>query len=406
MSINETQANNQNSAWVMITPCLGVVRGFGRRGIPVVYIDSERVSVARYSKYICRRLKCPSPSESEAGFISALLDFGKQLDSRIVIIATADEYVLALSKHKKELEQFYIIPLPSFKIIQSLVSKKRLYRLLAEMRIPYPKTYFPEGAEELRSMGREVDYPYIIKPEYSLDFQEKFLRKCLVIKSPKQLDWAADKLKDKDLEVMIQEIIPGRELYNVCGYFNQKSEPVAVCGWDKIRQYPPDFGSGTYCISRWRTSPIDQVTRFLKSVGYYGVGEVELKKDPRDDVYKLIEVNARTTSQNRLAAACGVDVEYIAYLDANEYYMEDQIHQCDNIIWVDDFTDFLSCLIGLKRRNTTVAEVFRLWKAKKVHSIVAWDDPVPVVARIINLGKRAINLLLNILLRVLRQSRG
>jgi D-aspartate ligase len=126
MSFDETQAKNHNSAWVMITPCLGVVRGFGSRGIPIVYIDSERSSVAKHSKYICRRLKCPSPLESEDGFISALLDFGKQLDSRIVIIATTDEYILALSKHKEKLEQFYIIPTPSFEIIQSLVSKKRL----------------------------------------------------------------------------------------------------------------------------------------------------------------------------------------------------------------------------------------------------------------------------------------
>ncbi len=405
MSIDKTQSNNHNSAWVIVTPCLGVVRGFGKRGIPVIYIDSERVSIARYSRYISHRLKCLSPSESEDGFISALLDFGKKLDSRIVIIATADEYVLTLSKHKRELEQFYIIPLPSFKIMQSLVSKKRLYRLCAEMRIPHPKTYFPNDSEELKSMGREIEYPYIIKPEYSLAFQRKFLKKCLVIESPKQLDWAAEKLKNKDFEVMIQEIIPGRELYNVCGYFDQKSEPVAVCGWDKIRQYPPDFGSGTYCISRWRPSPIDHVTSFLKAVGFYGVGEVELKKDPRDDIYKLIEVNARTTSQNRLAAACGVDAEYIAYLDVNGYDIEAPIHQYDNIIWVDDFTDFISCLIDFKRGNTSVADVFRLLMAKKVHSIVSWADPAPVIARIINLGRRATSLLMNSLSSRLRKSR-
>ncbi len=405
MSTDKTQANNHNSAWVMITPCLGVVRGFGRRGIPIVYIDSERTATAKYSKYISRRLKCPSPSESEDGFISALLDFGKKLDNRIVIIATADEYVLALSKHKKELEQFYIIPVPSFEIMQSLVSKKRLYRLCAEMHIPHPNTYFPEGADELRLMGREIDYPYIIKAEFTLAFQKKFLKKCLVIESPNQLDWVVDRLKGEEFEFMIQEIIPGRELYNVCSYFNRKSEPVAICGWDKIRQYPPDFGSGTCCISRWRAEPIDQVTSFLKAVGYYGVSEVELKKDPRDGIYKLIEINARTTSQNRLAAACGIDAEYIAYLDANGYDIESPIHQCDNIIWVDDFTDFISYLIDLKRKNTTVTEAFRLLMVKKVHSAVAWDDPVPVIARIVNLGRRAINLLLNSLSSTLGQTR-
>jgi len=56
-----------------------------------------------------------------------------------------------------------------------------------------------------------------------------------------------------------------------------------------------------------------------------------------------------------------------------------------------------SALIDLKRRNTTVAEIFRLLMAmaKKVHSVVAWDDPIPVIFRVVNLGKHAINLLIN-----------
>lgn len=105
---------------------LGVVRGFGRRGIRVIYLDTERGSIARYSKYINQRLKCRSPKESETDLISVLLAFGKQSDSRMMIIPTGDKEVIAFSKYKKKLEEFYLVPVPSHDIVQNLVNKKKI----------------------------------------------------------------------------------------------------------------------------------------------------------------------------------------------------------------------------------------------------------------------------------------
>ena len=45
----------------------------------------------------------------------------------------------------------------------------------------------------------------------------------------------------------------------------------------------------------------------LKEIGYYGLSEVEFKKDPRDGRYKLLEINARTWLWHSLAIRCGVD---------------------------------------------------------------------------------------------------
>lgn len=372
---------------------LGVIRGFGRRGIPVVYLDSERGSMVRYSRYITRRLRCQSTKESETEFINVLLDFGKQSGGSMVIIPTGDRDVLALSKHKHELEQFYYLPVPAFEIVQKLVNKKNFYKLLADMQFPHPKTYFPESLTELRSMGREVAYPYIIKPAYSLPFQEEFGRKNFVVDSPQELNRAVDKLRGKNLEVMIQEIIPGNEIYMFYTYFNMKSEPLGICGYDKVRQYPPDFGFGSFCRSNWRSFPIEECIRLLQAIGYHGFAEPELKKDPRDGKYKLLEINARTTSQNRLAAACGVDMEYIAYLDASGGFEKDTVPFRDGVLWVDDFVDLLSCLVHLKRRELGIGEIVESLRARNVHSVAAWDDPAPLVVHAINLSVHALRLL-------------
>jgi len=373
---------------------LGIVRGFGRRGIRVIYLDTVRGSIARYSRYVSQRLKCRGSSESGTELTGMLLDFGKQLTRKIMIIPVGDREVLTFSKHKKELEQFYYLPVPDHEIVLKLVNKRKFYRLLDELKVPHASTYFPENISELRSMGRKINFPYIIKPAYSLPFQESFHRKCFFINSARELDHASSRLKKKNFEVMIQEIIPGRDIYEFYTYFNKEAEPLAFCGWDKIRQYPPDFGSGSFCRSISRPDAMEEGIKVLKAIGYHGLAAPELKKDPRDGRYKLIEINARTTLQNRLAAACGLDIEYIAYLDAAGYPIKNSLEFPDNILWIDDFADLASCLILLKRKKLAAGEILRCMKYRKLHSVASWDDPVPLVARGINICIDIINILI------------
>ena len=407
----KVQSNYQKPTGVIVNAgitanSLGVIKGFGRRGIPVVYLDSEPFCMCRYSRYISQRLKCQSLRKSETEFINVLLDFGKQIDNKMVIIPTGDREVLALSKYKKELEQFYHLPIPTHEILQKLVNKKIFYKLLAEMQVPHPRTYFPENTTELALMGKEIDYPYIIKPAYSSPFQEEFHKKCFVINSSQELDWAVKRLRGKNLEFVMQEIIPGKEVYELYTYFNKESEPLAICGWDKIRHYPPDFGSGSFCRSIWRPSAVEQGIQLLKAIGYYGLAAPELKKDLRDGKYKLLEINARTILQNRLTAACGIDITYIACLDAIGQPVNDSPSQCNDILWVDDFVDLLSCWIHLRRKEIGIGEIVKSLRAKKVHSVVAWDDPAPLIVHACHLGFGALRLLIRNSPRVLRKPHG
>ena len=287
---------------------LGVVRGLGRRGIPVLFLDSDRRHPALYSRSVDRSLVCPDPNESEMQFVDFLKDIAKRSRDKYMIIPAGDAEVIAISKHKEELQHSYLLPLPSFEIVRKLINKKEFYRLLNHMSVQHPRTYFPKDISELELIGRDMDYPYIIKPAYSHLFRKRFRTKCFLINSHRELTRAIEKLRDEKLEVMIQEIVPGRDIYICYTFFNNRSEPIAVFGYDKIRQYPPDFGSGSLCKSRWRRVPIDSATRILKGIGYQGIANAELKRDPRDGEYKLLEINARTSLQSSLLPRCGGDV--------------------------------------------------------------------------------------------------
>jgi len=368
---------------------LGIIRSLGRRGIPIVYIDSDPGSLARHSRYIDKRLTCNKTNDSRGDLISLIKDFAKRENRKMMIIPVGDEALLALSEHKDELEQFYYLPVPRYDTAQKLVNKKLFYRMLNEMHLPHPKTYFPESLAELVAIGKTLAFPYIIKPAYSIPFQEEFGRKVFQVKSLQDLDRAADKLRDRNMEVVIQEIIPGRELYAFFTYFNKSSEPLAICGWDKIRQYPLDFGFGTFCKSNWRPAAAHDSLQLLQTLRYHGFAEVEVKRDSGDGEYKIIEINPRTSLQNTLAGACGADVAYAAYLDAGRQAAKPSLSFRNNVLWADDFFDTVSFLQHLVRRDIGIGEIIDSLHPRKVRSAADWDDPLPLAFRALDIIRRA-----------------
>ncbi|TET89030.1 MAG: hypothetical protein E3J35_11605 [Methanomassiliicoccales archaeon] len=372
---------------------LGVVRCFGRRGIAVAFVDSDCDHPALYSRSVHTRLVCPDPDESETQFVDFLRDFAENSRTRYMIVPLGDAEVRVISKHKGELQQSYLISLPSFEVIKKLVNKKEFYKMLAQMGVQHPTTYFPEDISELESIGKEINYPYIVKPAYTIPFRKRFRTKCFQIGCYQDLTGAIEKLRDTNLEVVVQEIIPGTDIYMCSTYFDKRSNPIAVCGYDKLRQYPPDFGSGSLCRSNWRKTPIELALSILKEIGYQGIAYVEFKKDPWDGEYKLLEINARTSLQNRLPARCGADLEYIAYLDAIGQYEGSSVQPEEGIVWIDEIGDLLSCLVQLKDGRLRVRDALAPLRGRKVYAISAWDDPIPSLVHLSNLSSALLRLL-------------
>jgi len=61
---------------------------------------------------------------------------------------------------------------------------------------------------------------------------------------------------------------------------------------------------------------VESLERLLPPIGYRGIFSAEFKRDARDGVFKIIEVNTRPWWYIEFAALCGVDVSLLAYRDA------------------------------------------------------------------------------------------
>ena len=78
---------------------------------------------------------------------------------------------------------------------------------------------------------------------------------------------------------------------------------------------PRGFGTCRVGEARWRDDVVEQALALLTALGYHGIAQTEFRLDPRDERFKLMEVNPRLWQWHGLARACGVDLPRIAYLD-------------------------------------------------------------------------------------------
>src|SRR5205814_6398478 len=116
---------------------------------------------------------------------------------------------------------------------------------------------------------------------------------------------------------MVQELVPGGDdrLYTVGSYLARDGRALGVFCGRKLRQTPPGIGTCRVGEAVWVQEVVDDSLRLLAGFGYYGLSQVEFKRDARDGRYKLMEINARLWQWHGLATACGVDLPRIAYDD-------------------------------------------------------------------------------------------
>lgn len=360
---------------------LGVVRSLGRRGIPVIAIDPNRQKMGRFSRY-CKAVICPDPKQQEEDYVNLLLALGKMMNSKGVIIQSEEADILTILKHKNELEKYYRIPMADFDIIEALVDKGKFYKMLEELNMPHPKTFFPNDIFDVKKISREITYPYIVKPIFSPDFNKEFHVKVFKASSTKELINAYDKATSNGHKVVIQEVIPGDDnnIYGFGSYMNKKFELKGAIIYKKIRGYPKGFGNCSLIESTWEPEILKLSLELLGSINYYGISEIEFKRDIRDNSFKIIEMNARTWWQNRLASRCGADLPFMAYIDALHGKVDEIISKKEGVKWLYMFSDLRSSFESIMKGELSLVGYINSLRGEKEYAIFAWDDPLPFFA--------------------------
>lgn len=369
---------------------LGIVRSLGRRGIPTAVLDDER-SIARFSRYTTLAERVGSLRDGDDA-VEAVLAFGRRhgLDGW-VLFPTREETVVAFSRHRDVLRRQFRVPTPPEEVIRWAWNKRNTYARAEALGIPVPRTWYPEAPEDADAI--DAGPPWVVKPAVKEHFfyatgakawradtraeLAEHVRSALALVGPG--------------EVMVQELIPGNgdQQFGYCAMFKE-GRALAGMVVRRRRQHPPEFGrASTYVETVDEPALREPSERFLRSIGYYGLAELEYKLDAREGTYKLLDVNARTWGYHTLGAAAGVD--FPALLHADQVGTDAPGSWArTGVRWVRLATDVPTAARELLGGRLDPRAYLRSLRSADTEAVFSRRDPVPGLAELVLLPYLAV----------------
>jgi predicted ATP-grasp superfamily ATP-dependent carboligase len=366
---------------------LGVVRSLGRKGVRVWVLTEAEERLAGSSRYAERALRRPPD-----GLVPCLL--GLPGVDGWALFPTSDEDAALLGRHHAALSRRFVVTSPPWEVVRWGYDKRLMHALADELGIAAPRTAFG-GAED------EIGFPAVLKPAVKVGFNKLTAAKAWRVDSREELRACvaeASELVDSAV-LMVQELIPGGgETQLSYAALACDGEPLAALTARRTRQYPADFGrASTYVETAHVPDIVEPATRFLRRIRFTGLVELEFKRDPRDGVPKLLDVNPRVWGWHTLGAAAGMDFPWLMWLSASGREVP-RIDARVGVRWLRLSTDLPMAVREIVHRRLSAASYVRTLLPPKESAIAARDDPVP--------GLLELPLLAGVLVRRLARGNG
>ena len=353
---------------------LAAIRSLGRRGIRVLAVDHRPYALGFRSRYAERQLT-PDPHADEDGFVEALRALAAETDGPLPLFPTHDEHLNAIARHVDGLPENCRFPFPGWDVLERVQSKRHQLETADAIGCPIPGTRHPRSADEARAAGEELGYPVLVKPSTNVEFRRVHRRQAFLCSNAEELEHGYEATAPH--EPMVQEFVPGdeSELYTLGSYVTAEGEALGLFCGRKLRQTRDFMGTARVAEAVWVDEVVDQGLAVLRALDCHGISQVEFKRDPRDGRYKLMEVNPRLWQWHSLAAACGVDLPWIAYRHLTGDPLPPARMNGDGKRWA----------ISLMADATHA-----LQRPPYVDAVFARDDPTPAAVQLAVLARRGV----------------
>lgn len=354
---------------------LANTRALGKSGIPVYVVDVTNC-VARYSKYCSKFFKCPNFVTDEFAVFLIDLAHSENLDGW-VLLPSNDHAVYTISKHREELEKHYKFTIQDISVIDRIYDKWSLISLANRIGIPAPRTHITSD------IVSEIDFPVITRGREGLSFYKSTGKKAFLATDRLSFQENVIKIANKiELSKTItQELIPSNGMNKTVSFtaFSVDGEIKSYWMGVKLREHPAQFGTATLTESVYEDDCLTYSRLLLKELSYTGVCEIEYLKDPRDNRFKLIEMNPRTWLWVGQAIACGVNYPVLVY---NYLSGKESIYSNGYVIgvrWFNPYTYYIYCVVEAFHGNRQL--LIKNTNSKDLVNAL-WDssDPIPYVA--------------------------
>ncbi|HEY2227647.1 MAG TPA: ATP-grasp domain-containing protein [Xanthobacteraceae bacterium] len=355
---------------------LALIRSLGRRGIPVAYLNDDH-PIASYSRYAGRSFAWDGPGSDGAIEFLKTLARTHRLEGW-VLIAAGDAELRLLSQHHAELAAIFRMAVPPWETVRWTHDKRLTYERAAALGIDYPRCYNPRDLAEVEAL--DCRFPVVLKPTVR-EQKNAFTRakawqvdgRAALLARYRQAAALVD-----ERAIVLQELIPGGGMAQFsCAAVWHRGAPVASLMARRTRQYPIDFGFTSTFVETIAQKEVEAAAcRFLQSISYSGLVEVEFKHDHRDGRYKILDVNARAWTWNALGSIAGVDFAHLLCRLAMGETLEPLRGHAD-VAWMHGSRDILAAALEIMAGKLSPADYLRSWRKPLVFAAFAKDNLMP-----------------------------
>lgn len=353
---------------------VAAVRSLGKKALTVVAGEDSRVAISFFSKYCRQHLIYPSPKTAPEQWLEWLLD--ELSEHQYDMLMPMDDETVSIASEKRDLiEKYTKVPVPNFPTLMKAKDKAQTMQIVMEEGIPCPKTFFIKDVSEVQQAAEKLGFPIVIKPRESSGS-----RGIVYVQKKNELVDNYIRIHSKYPFPMIQEYIPsGGQSCGVFLLFNKDSDVRAVFAHKRLREFPLKGGPSTLRESIYQPELVEMAIRLLKAMKWYGVAMVEFKKDPRDEQYKIMEINPRFWGSLQLSILAGVDFPYLLYKMEMEGDIEPVMNYRVGVRcrWLLP-GDILHFICNPKRFQIQPS-FFDFSKNNRQDDFISWQDPGPTL---------------------------
>lgn len=374
-----------NPAVVVALDCitgLQTARILAARGIAVTGIAADRHHFCARTRAVRQVVESPTAGDA---LIATLERLGPDLGEPAFLVPCSDTAVLSVSAQRERLSAWYRFVLPPHDLVGRLVDKIAFTELAQAHGLAIPPTRILRDRADAEAAASDLAYPVVMKPGLkTAAWQAATKAKVFRVETPTELLATYDRCASWTDALIAQSWVDGgdSDLFTANVYFDRTSAPQVTFITRKIRQWPIETGTGCLAVEVRNDAVRDASVRMFQSVGYQGIGYLELKHDARTGDYLIIEPNiGRPTGRSATAERAGVEFLMTAYRDAlGQPLPEARTQRYQGVKWIYLRRDLQASIIAARAGRLTLRDWRRSIRGPMVEAVGSWRDPMPFVA--------------------------
>lgn len=335
---------------------LAVTRSLGRSGCNVFVVGGKRSNLSSCSKYCCKGLTAPDPLSDPEAYAEAIVDI-VNVEGIDVVFPTTEQSIHCINKVRERISDRAVLACAPPEKMELVSDKYKLFQLAKELHVPIPETLHIPCAEYFFNASPVIDrFPVVVKPALSKrEHSGKILGAGVMYACDRsELVRLYESKAALRYPSLIQEVIPG-EGTGLFTLFDQDRH-LALFSHRRLLEKPPSGGVSVLSESvAMDERMIDSSQRLLFAVGWQGIAMVEFKRDERDGVAKLMEINGRMWGSLQLAVSSGIDFPALClnyHLGVNPASLLSDYSVGCRLKWVLGILDHI--LIRMKSRSAII----------------------------------------------------